>query len=74
MELSNIRRVGGCAQRLNVLGLLFDENESEDILPVRLRASCKHQLSDCCSIEKCKRYRIGTAGSHRISWQKDKRM
>ena len=67
MELSNLRRVGGCAMVRGILGLLFDEG---DIIPVRLRATCKSMLSKTCSIDKCPRYRPGTAGMTRISWDK----
>lgn len=72
-------RVGGCAQRLNVLGLLFEEQEVEDIIPVRLRASCQRMLSKDCCLEHesggCPRYRTGTRGNIRISWDaKEKRM
>ncbi len=68
MELANLKRVGGCARVINILGLLFGENVEEDVIPVRLRASCTKMLTGMCSIEGCPRYRTGTAGSSRISW------
>lgn len=50
--------------------MLFGEHETEDILPVRLITACRKKLSSECSIEKCEKYRIGTLGSIRISWDK----
>lgn len=64
MELSSLRRVGGCDVVRGILGILFEG----DIIPVRLRASCERMLSKDCRMEKCPRYRTGTLGSHKIHW------
>lgn len=62
-------RVGGCLlTRVNILGLLFGEHEREDIIPVRLVTRCKEKLSKKCNVFDCPRYRIGTLGGMRISW------
>jgi len=76
MEISDIRRVGGCAAKTNVLGLLFNEVPEEDVIPVRLRTTCRWKWGKNCCIPTtvrgedrgCPRYRIGTVGSHKISW------
>lgn len=70
MEISDIRRIGGCVIRINVLGLLFDKKETEDIIPTRLRATCKKQLTKTCNMFDCEFYRTGTLGSFRISWDR----
>lgn len=76
--MSNIRRIGGCAKRENIIGILFNDVETEYIIPVRLRSCPKKLSKNCCLSHKeggCHRYRIGTKGSTRISWdRKDKRM
>ena len=65
MELTNIRRVGGCAiPDGSILSTLFEG----DIIPVRLRATCRSMLSKTCNMDRCPRYRLGTAGMSRISW------
>ncbi len=67
IELSNIRPVGGCIQLKGELGLLFLDDF--DVLPVRLVTECRHKLLKGCSHEICQRYKIGFAGSHKISWR-----
>jgi hypothetical protein len=61
-------RIGGCIQSKGILGLLF--LEEHPVLPTRLVTECKHVFSKVCSHEKCLRYRIGTVGSHKTSWDK----
>lgn len=76
MEITDIRRVGGCASQINILGLLFGEVQEENVLPLRLRTACPWKYSkNCCIITTvfgedrgCPRYRTGTVGSHKISW------
>jgi len=70
----NIERVQGCANRSNILRILFDENEIEHIVPLKIKA-CKNKYDSNCSMEGCHRYRIGTRGTLKISWDcKGKRM
>ncbi len=71
----DLSRVQGCASQQNILGFLFDEIESEHITPLKLETSCKMRYAARCNMENCHRYRIGTKGFTRISWdQKGKTM
>jgi hypothetical protein len=71
----NIHRTQGCAANINLIGILFDEVSSEHITPLRLKTNCKMKYTGKCSLENCHKYRIGTRGFTRISWDlKGKRM
>jgi len=63
----DIIRVQGCATQSNVLGMLFDEEMHETILPLKIK-TCSKKYETCCNMNDCNRYRIGTKGSTRISW------
>lgn len=59
----NLRRIGGCSIVKGIIGLLFDET----IIPIRL-VNCEHKLGKKCSFDNCERYRIGTVGHTKVSW------
>ena len=72
--VSDIVRVQGCANHNNIIGMLFDEEVSESIITLRIK-TCPNKYESACNMNDCSRYRIGTKGSTRVSWDnKGKRL
>jgi hypothetical protein len=68
MDIINVVRVQGCATLTNILGFLDGELASEDIVSLKHRTTCRKKYEACCNIDDCYRYRIGTKGNTRVSW------
>lgn len=60
-----LKRIGGCNIVKGIMGILF---EDYDTIPIRILSECNRKLSRTCSQEHCPRYRIGTVGTHKVSW------
>lgn len=77
IELRTLKRVGGCARRINVLGFLFGEREKEFIVNLRSNTTCFEDMLTTkatnvppskCNQDECPNFRVGTAGSVKIVW------